>query len=78
MPKQAVRTLIQLRKRLDNIEADLATNRQDTMASSAAAITQLGLSVGQEKIVKFSGEHWRVLIEQGIVRVLPLVIDEDI
>ena len=78
MPKQAVRTLIQLRKQLSNLEADIASNRQDTVAASAAAISQLGLSVGQEKIVKFSGEHWRVLVEQGIVRVLPLVVDEDI
>ena len=78
MPKQAVRALIQLRKRLDNIEADLATNRQDTVAASAAAITQLGLAVGDERIVKFSGENWRVVRDPGLVRVLPLVVDEDI
>ena len=78
MPKPAVRSLIQLRRRLDDIEADLATNRQDTVAASATAIAQLNLAIGEERIVKFSGENWRVVRDPSIVRVLPLVVDEDI
>jgi hypothetical protein len=78
MPKQAVRTLIQLRKQLDTITSNLAENRRETVVASATAINQLGLAIGEERTVKFAGEHWRVIRETDAVRVLPLVVDDDI
>ena len=78
MPKPAVRTLILLRKRLDAIEADLAENRRETEVESKNVTVQLGLAVGDERVVKFAGENWRVVRATDIVRVLPLNVDEDI
>jgi hypothetical protein len=78
MPKQAVRTLIQLRKQLDTLETDIAENRRQEGLASVAATTQLGLGPGEERQVKFAGEYWRVIRGTEGVRVLPLVVDNDI
>ena len=78
MPKPAVRTLIQLRRRLDTLEADLAENRRETGLASTLAIAQLNMGQGEERIVKFAGENWRAIRTPEGVRVLPLNVDEDI
>lgn len=78
MPKQAVRTLIQLRKSLDTIEADLAENRRQTDVASVTAVAQLGSTVGDERLVKFAGETWRVVHRIDGLHILPQVVDDDI
>lgn len=78
MPKQAVRTLIQLRKQLNTLEANLAENRRETGVASTQAISQLGISPGEERLVKYQGESWRVIRTLGGLEVLPITVDEDI
>lgn len=78
MPKLAVRTLIQLRRSLDAIEANLVDNRQRTVVASKDAIPQLNMAVGDERIVKFAGENWKVRREIEGFRVIALTVDEDI
>jgi hypothetical protein len=78
MPKQAVRTLIQLRKSLDTLEADLAENRRQTGVASVTAVAQLGSNVGDERLVKFAGETWRVVHRIDGLHVLPQAVDDDI
>lgn len=78
MPKQAVRTLIQLRKQLNTLEANLAENRRETGVASTQAISQLGIGSGEERIVKFQGENWRVIRTISGLEVLPMTVDEDI
>jgi hypothetical protein len=78
MPKQAVRALILLRKQLDTLEADLAENYRRVGVESQNAIVELGLGVGDERVVKRLGENWRVIRQTDGVRVLPISVDEDI
>jgi hypothetical protein len=78
MPKQAVRALILLRKQLDTLEADLAENYRRVGVESQNAIVELGLGVGDERVVKRLGENWRVIRQTDGVRVLPVSVDEDI
>lgn len=78
MPKQAVRALILLRKQLDTLEADLAENYRRVGVESQNAIAELGLAVGDERVVKRLGENWRVIRQTDGVRVLPISVDEDI
>jgi len=78
MPKQAVRTLIQLRRDLDRLEADLAENRRATGVASVTAITQLGITPGEERLVRFAGDTWRIRREIDGLRVIPQALDEDI
>jgi len=76
--KPAVRTLITLRKQLDALEADVVENRRRAGVASADAIGQLGVGVGDERLVKFAGETWRLHRDIDGVKVLALTIDEDI
>ena len=78
MPKPAVRTLIQLRRQLDRIEADLAEDRRETGLASTLAIAQLNMGQGEERIVKFAGENWKVLRKIDGVDVHAQVVDENI
>ena len=78
MAKQAVRTLIQLRRELERLESDLAENRRQVGVVSVTAITQLGSKQGEERIVRFAGDTWRIRHEIDGLRVIPQVLDDDI
>lgn len=78
MAKPAVRSLIQLRKSLDRLEADVSENERQRNLASRSAISELGSTVGSEFTVKFAGETWKLRHEMDGMKVYPLVLDEDI
>ena len=79
MPKPSIRTLILLRKERDRIEADLRENDRKVAVETPAAIAQLKIGPGEEIVIKFAGESWRIIRNRDDgLRVIRLELDEDI